>query len=57
MSDPTHAPLGYFWGDDGYGLEAEAAALGREVAADGPPLTRWRLSGASMRRSSTTATA
>ncbi len=49
MSDPTRAPLGYFWGDDGYGLEAEAAALGREVAADGPPLTRWRLSGATTR--------
>ena len=43
------APIGYFWGDDGYGLEAEAAALGREVAGDGPPLTRWRVSGAATR--------
>jgi len=25
--EPAGAPIGYFWGDDGYGLEAEAAAL------------------------------
>lgn len=43
------SPIGYFWGDDGYGLEAEATALGREVAGDGPPLTRWRASGATTR--------
>jgi DNA polymerase III delta subunit len=43
------APIGYFWGDDGYGLEAEAAALGRDVAGEGPPLTRWRASGAATR--------
>ena len=48
VSTPA-APIGYFWGDDGYGLEAEAAALGREVAGDGPPLTRWRVSGAATR--------
>ena len=49
VSPPTHAPIGYFWGDDGYGLEAEAAALGRDVAASGPPLTPWHASGATTR--------
>ena len=49
LVSPQAAPIGYFWGDDGYGLEAEAAALGREVAGDGPPLTRWRASGAATR--------
>ena len=49
MSTQARAPVGYFWGDDGYGLEAEAMALGREVAADGPPLTRWRVSGSTTR--------
>jgi DNA polymerase III delta subunit len=40
--------LGYFWGDDGYGLEQAAVALGKRVAAaDGPDvhLERWRTGG------------
>ncbi len=47
------APLGYFWGDDGYGLDAAAAALGLRVAggATAPPLSRWRATGASTRAS------
>lgn len=49
MSVPARPSLGYFWGDDGYGLEAEAAALGRDVAGEGPPLTRWRVPGATTR--------
>jgi DNA polymerase III delta subunit len=43
------AALGYFWGDDGYGLEQAAVGLGKRVAAaDGPDvrLERWRTSGA-----------
>ena len=48
MTTPR-VPLGYFWGDDGYGLEARAAALGREVADGGPPLTPWRVSGTTTR--------
>jgi DNA polymerase III delta subunit len=42
------APLGYFWGDDGYGLERAALGLGSRVAAaDGPDihLERWRTTG------------
>jgi DNA polymerase III delta subunit len=41
-------PLGYFWGDDGYGLEQAALGLGARVAAaDGPDthLERWRTTG------------
>ena len=49
MSTPGRAPLGYFWGDDGYGLEAVAAALGRDAAAGGPPLTPWHVSGTTIR--------
>ncbi len=49
MSAQPRAPLGYFWGDDGYGLEVAAAAVGRDVAADGPPLAPWHVSGASTR--------
>ncbi|HYN49109.1 MAG TPA: hypothetical protein VER83_09610, partial [Candidatus Nanopelagicales bacterium] len=38
--------LGYYWGDDEYGLEAAAVALGRRAAGMGgePPVT-WRTSG------------
>ena len=45
------APLGYFWGDDGYGLEAAAAGLGIRVAgsAEAPQLARWRTAGAATR--------
>ena len=42
------APLGYFWGDDGYGLERAATELGKRVAAaEGSdlPLERWRTTG------------
>jgi len=49
VSTPRLAPLGYFWGDDGYGLEAAAAALGKSVADGGEPLTTWRMSGATTR--------
>ncbi len=49
MSPAERAPLGYFWGDDGYGLEAAATALGHDAAAGGPPLAPWRLSGATTR--------
>ena len=49
VRSPTRAPLGYFWGDDGYGIEAAAAALGRDVAAGGEPLARWHVSGGSIR--------
>ncbi len=46
----TPAPLGYYWGDDGHGLEAAADELARRIAGpDGPPLVRWRTSGASTR--------
>lgn len=41
--------LGYFWGDDGYGLERAAIELGQRVArAEGSDerLERWRTSGA-----------
>jgi len=42
----SSAPLGYYWGDDGYGLDAAAAELGRRVAGgDGTPPTRWRVRG------------
>lgn len=49
MSTQGRPPLGYFWGDDGYGLEAAAAALGRDAAAGGPPLTPWHVSGTTTR--------
>jgi DNA polymerase III delta subunit len=41
--------LGYFWGDDGYGLERTAMDLGARVAAgegSGVALERWRTTGA-----------
>lgn len=43
------SPLGYFWGDDSYGLERAAIELGQRVArAEGSDerLERWRTSGA-----------
>jgi DNA polymerase III delta subunit len=38
------APIAYYWGDDGYGLEAAVEALRRDPARfpDGPP-ERWRV--------------
>ena len=49
MSTPGRAPLGYFWGDDGYGLEDAAAKLGKSVADSGEPLATWRMPGATTR--------
>jgi competence protein ComEC len=49
VSTQGRPPLGYFRGDDGYGLEAAAAALGRDAAAGGPPLTPWHVSGTTTR--------
>lgn len=47
MSDPA---LGYFRGNDEYGLEAAVAELGRRAAGPGgEPLTTWRTSGAAAR--------
>lgn len=47
MSRPS---LGYFWGDDEYGLEVAAAALGRQAAGPGgEPLLPWRTTGAGTR--------
>ena len=47
---PMSAPaLGYFWGDDEYGIETASAALGRRVAGDGEPLAAWRTTGAATR--------
>jgi DNA polymerase III delta subunit len=43
------APIGYFWGDDGYGLEKAAVDLGKRVAAGAGSdvrLERWRTTGA-----------
>lgn len=43
------AAVGYFWGDDGYGLERAAQALGARAAAavgSDESLDRWRTTGA-----------
>jgi DNA polymerase III delta subunit len=46
----TAPALGYYWGDDEYGLEAAALALGRRAAGpDGEPPASWRTSGAAAR--------
>jgi DNA polymerase-3 subunit delta len=42
---PPTAPLGYYWGDDAYGVARGPEALGRRLAGDGEPLERVRLSG------------
>lgn len=46
----TSTTLGYYWGDDEYGLDAAALALGRRAAGPGgePPVI-WRASGAATR--------
>ena len=41
---PT-APLAYFFGDDVFSIERAAAAFGRRVSGDGPPLQRWLAAG------------
>ena len=42
---PPTAPLGYYWGDDSYGVSHAPDALARWLAGDGPPLDRLRLTG------------
>ena len=43
---PPTAPLGYYWGDDSYGVNHAPDALAARLAGDGPPLDRLRLTGA-----------
>ncbi|HYU48989.1 MAG TPA: ComEC/Rec2 family competence protein [Candidatus Limnocylindria bacterium] len=44
---PGGSAIGYFWGDDGYGLDRAAAGIGeRLAAAAGIPPERWNISGA-----------
>ena len=42
---PATAPLGYYWGDDSYGVNHAPDSLNARLAGDGPPLDRLRLSG------------
>src|ERR1035437_8250813 len=42
---PPTAPLGYYWGDDSYGVNHAPDALAKWLAGDGPPLDCLRLSG------------
>jgi DNA polymerase III delta subunit len=44
---PPTAPLGYYWGDDSYGVNHAPDGLAARLAGDGPPLDRLRLAGAS----------
>jgi DNA polymerase III delta subunit len=47
QAGPGGAAIGYFWGDDGYGLDRAAAAIGdRLSAAAGVPPERWSVNGA-----------
>jgi DNA polymerase-3 subunit delta len=51
MTEPTGSPsraaIGYYWGDDGYGLEDAAAKIADRLAAEGGgPVERSRLVGA-----------
>ncbi len=43
---PPTAPLGYYWGDDAYGVNHAPDALAARLATDGPPPDRLRLTGA-----------
>ena len=43
---PPTAPLGFYWGDDAYGVARGPDALAARLAGDGPPVDRVRLSGA-----------
>ncbi len=43
---PPTAPLGYYWGDDSYGVNHAPDSLATRLAGGGPPLDRVRLSGA-----------
>ena len=40
------APLGYYWGDDSYGVNHAPNGLSTRLAGDGPPLDIVRLTGA-----------
>src|ERR1035437_2245903 len=42
---PPTAPLGYYWGDDAYGLNHAPDGLAARLAGDGPPLDQVRLTG------------
>jgi DNA polymerase III subunit delta len=42
---PATAPLGYYWGDDSYGVNHAPDALAARLAGDGPGLERLRLTG------------
>jgi DNA polymerase III delta subunit len=42
---PPTAPLGYYWGDDSYGINHAPNSLAARLAGDGPPLERLRLTG------------
>jgi DNA polymerase III delta subunit len=42
---PPAAPLGYYWGDDSYGVNHGPDALAVRLAGDGPPLDRLRMNG------------
>ncbi len=44
---PPTGPLGYYWGDDSYGVNHAPEALASRLAGDGPPLDRLRLTGSS----------
>ncbi len=46
VAAPT-APLGYYWGDDSYGVARGPDALAARLAGGGPALDRVRLSGSS----------
>jgi len=42
---PPTAPLGYYWGDDAYGVNHAPDTLATRLAGEGPPLERLRLAG------------
>ena len=42
---PPTAPLGFYWGDDSYGVNHAPDALADRLAGEGPPLDRLRLTG------------
>jgi len=44
---PAPAPLGYYWGDDAYGVNHAPDGLAARLAGEGPPLDRLRLTGSS----------
>ncbi len=43
VTDPTRSPVAYFWGDDGYGIDAAVEAMRTDPARfPGEPPARWR---------------